>query len=106
MLSIPQALARIKGRLAESVPEALIRRACRAAGRAWRERTLAEGEWDGVDYAGRASGGETRTQLVYCLPRLPPGGVHAYKGRFLRCFCCNCNTDKDLARQAAAYNDR
>ena len=37
MLSIPQALARIKGRLAESVPEALIRRACRDAGHAWRD---------------------------------------------------------------------
>src|SRR5436309_1802145 len=40
MLSIPQALARIKGRLAESVPEALVRRACRDAGHAWRDRTL------------------------------------------------------------------
>jgi len=40
MLSIPQALARIKGQLARSVPEALIRRACRDAGHAWRERTL------------------------------------------------------------------
>src|SRR5207302_1506034 len=40
MLSIPQALACIKGRLAESVPEALIRRACRDARHAWRDRTL------------------------------------------------------------------
>jgi hypothetical protein len=40
MLSIPRAVARIKGRLAESVPEALIRRACRDAGHAWRDRTL------------------------------------------------------------------
>src|SRR5260370_42239901 len=40
MLSIPQALARIKGQLTRSVPEALIRRACRDAGHAWRDRTL------------------------------------------------------------------
>src|SRR5690242_8577961 len=39
-LSIPRAVARIKGRLAESVPEALIRRACRDAGHAWRDRSL------------------------------------------------------------------
>src|ERR1700686_1916914 len=40
MLSIPQALARIKGQLTRSVPESLIRRACRDAGHAWRDRTL------------------------------------------------------------------
>lgn len=40
MLSIPQALARIKGRLAESIPEALVRRACRDTGHVWRDRAL------------------------------------------------------------------
>src|SRR5260370_31428858 len=40
MLSIPQALARIKGQLSRSLPEARIRPACRDAGHAWRDRTL------------------------------------------------------------------
>jgi hypothetical protein len=40
MLSIPDALERIKGRLREDVPDELIRRLCRAAGHTWRDRDL------------------------------------------------------------------
>jgi hypothetical protein len=40
MHSIPQALARIKGRLTDSVPPALIEQLCRDLGHRWRDRDL------------------------------------------------------------------
>jgi hypothetical protein len=40
MLSITDALARIKGRVADAVPEQLIRRLCQEVGHRWRERDL------------------------------------------------------------------
>src|SRR5260370_21477678 len=40
MLSIPHALARIKGRLTDSVPPALIEQLCRDLGHRWRDRDL------------------------------------------------------------------
>ena len=40
MLSIADALARIKGRVAETVPAGLIHRLCHEAGHRWRERDL------------------------------------------------------------------
>jgi hypothetical protein len=40
MLSMADALDRIKGRLAEDVPDELIRRLCHEAGHTWRERDL------------------------------------------------------------------
>ena len=40
MLSIADALQRIKGRLADEVPDELIRRLCREEGHRWRDRDL------------------------------------------------------------------
>jgi hypothetical protein len=40
MLTIPQALRRIKGNLADAVPESLLRQICRDLGHAFRQRTL------------------------------------------------------------------
>ena len=40
MLSMTAALARIKGRVADAIPNELIQRLCREVGHTWRERDL------------------------------------------------------------------